>query len=66
MFLKSDGILVKFPFFQGNVRKFFVSVFKNGPICRFHLGLVHLYEFILLILYKFCLLVKNSDRFIIV
>ena len=26
MLLKSDGILVKFPFFQGNVGKFFVSV----------------------------------------
>ena len=26
MFLKSDGILVKFPFFKGNVGKIFVSV----------------------------------------
>ena len=28
-------------------------------------GLVHLYEFMLLNLYEFCLLMKNSDRFII-
>ena len=25
MFLKSDGILLKFPFFQGNVGKIYVS-----------------------------------------
>ena len=30
MFLKSDGILVKFPFSQGNVGKFFVSVHFRG------------------------------------
>ena len=29
MFLKSDGILVKFPFFQGNVGNFFVSALSS-------------------------------------
>ena len=33
MYLKSDGILVKFPFFQGNVGKIFVSVAGN-QVCN--------------------------------
>ena len=36
MLLKSDGILVKFPFFQGNVGIFFVSVAYNIVAIYWH------------------------------
>ena len=38
MFLKSDGILVKFPFFQGNVGKIFVSAILDFNFAMHYLN----------------------------